>query len=326
MPFLAQSLDPFYVQRQFDLQLTAETSGVDFARLCAIRVVRYKPERRCLFEFDVVTHRCQTGIEKETFVGKARAKGLDRLTYRVVKSLWQSGFSDTSRDGISVPEPIGMIPDLHMWLQRKIPGTTVTRTLMGGCGVAIARRIAVVANKLHQSGIEVNRTHSISDEIRILHERLESVAQTNPRLENRLHKVLEACSTLAAGIPPPLPTGIHRDFYADQILQNDSRLFILDLDLYTRGDPALDIGNFIGHITEFSLRKYGHADALKDRETAIENRFVELSGEPARVRVRTYALLTLVRHVSLSTQFPERHPFTGAILELCERRLANLVV
>jgi hypothetical protein len=59
-----------------------------------------------------------------------------------------------------------------------------------------------------------------------------------------------------------------------------------------------------------------------DRERALEDRFVELAGEGARSAVRTYATLTVARHVYLSTTFPERRPFTRALLELCEDRLA----
>src|SRR5437773_3836244 len=31
-------------------------------------------------------------------------------------------------------------------------------------------------------------------------------------------------------------------------------VWLLDFDLYCQGDPALDIGNFVGHLTEQSLR------------------------------------------------------------------------
>jgi hypothetical protein len=37
--------------------------------------------------------------------------------------------------------------------------------------------------------------------------------------------------------------------------------------------------------------------------------------------VRAYAALTLVRHIAISTLFPERRPFTGRLLELSEERV-----
>lgn len=47
------------------------------------------------------------------------------------------------------------------------------------------------------------------------------------------------------------------------------------------------------------------------------------AGEPVRPAVRAYTLLTLARHVYLSTLFPERQPFTARLLELCEERLGG---
>src|SRR5262249_37339398 len=68
------------------------------------------------------------------------------------------------------------------------------------------------------------------------------------------------------------------------------------------------------------LRTLGDPAALTDRELALEERFVELAGvTPAAVRM--YATLTLLRHIYLSTQFPERRAFTQPLIELCEERL-----
>ena len=84
----------------------------------------------------------------------------------------------------------------------------------------------------------------------------------------------------------------------------------------------MDIGNFLGHITEQSLRTLGSPDALLEVEQAMEDRFVELSGEATRPRVQAYKTFTIARHIYLSTQFPERRPFTERLLELCEERLS----
>ena len=63
------------------------------------------------------------------------------------------------------------------------------------------------------------------------------------------------------------------------------------------------------------------AGALADREKAMEDRFVELSGEATRPAVRAYATLTLVRHIYLGSLFPERVGLTERLVQLCEERL-----
>jgi thiamine kinase-like enzyme len=119
--------------------------------------------------------------------------------------------------------------------------------------------------------------------------------------------------------------GIHRDFYPDQVLVGGEHLYLLDFDLYCEGDPALDIGNFVGHMREYGLRTTGSPDAFKEHEQAMVERFVQLSSEATRQRIEVYSLLTLARHVYLSTQFPERQSHTESLLGLCEEELDILL-
>jgi aminoglycoside phosphotransferase (APT) family kinase protein len=129
----------------------------------------------------------------------------------------------------------------------------------------------------------------------------------------------------AEKVSAPQICGIHRDFYPDQVLIDGSRIYLLDLDLYTNGDPGLDVGNFNGHLIEHSMRLLGHPNALLQQQTALIDRFVALSGEAGRSSIEVYTSLTLVRHIYLSTQFPARRSFTEPILEYCEHILHHLI-
>jgi hypothetical protein len=323
MPTLAPALDPGEAQQQFGHGLPRLSGENGVVNLRAIRVTRYKPLRRCIIEYDVATERPDAPSETATLIGKVRVKRSGKSGLELMEKAWNAGFSADSRDGISVPEPIGLIESFHMWLQRKVSGRTATELLAEPNGKMLAQKIAEAAHKLHLSGIPPKRSHSLADELRILHERLPAVAQENPRWERRITRLLEACERLAVTLPEPIPQGIHRDFYADQVIVDGPRLYLIDFDLYCSGDPALDIGNFMAHITEQSLRCYGDPSVLQDSERALEERFLELAGQSMRLAVRTYATLTLVRHIHLSTLFPERRHLTGQILELCEERLCH---
>ncbi len=327
MPFLARALDPDQA-RQHLARCFAERSAKHatkevLLRLCAIRITRWKPERRCLIEYDVEVEAPGASVQSLTLIGKVRAKGLDKTTYAVQTSLWRGAFGVRCEDDICVPEPVGTILEFHMWLQAKEPGVAATELLLKPDGAALARRIAEAACKLHQANVSASRRHTMADELRILHERLALVAQAKPAWDERLRRLLAACDRLGATVPEPAPRGIHRDFYPAQVIVNGPRLCLVDFDLYCQGDPALDIGNFLGHLTEQSLRTFHDAGALADRENALAERFVELAGEATRAAVRAYATLTLARHIHISTLFPERRPFTSRLLELCEERLAD---
>lgn len=318
MPFLAQALHPEIVQQQLD-QLFMWQDDLHQTQLQAIRVIRYKPGRRCLIEYDLAIDNSVV-----TLIGKARAKGLDRCSYQLLQLLWNNGFDAESRDRISVPKPIGVIPQFQMWLQRKVIGTVATDLLPQSDGTALSQQIAQAAYKLHQANIVPQRSHTIADELQILCDRLLKVTQLYPQWHKRIVELLTACDRLGAVISKPETTGIHRDFYPDQVLVARDRIYLLDLDLYCIGDPNLDIGNFIAHITEQSLRTLGNAEALIDREEAAIAGFICLCGAATREAIQVYKTLTLVRHIYISTLFPERQPFTETLLELCEQRLNSV--
>jgi hypothetical protein len=286
-------------------------------------VVRHKPGRRCLIEYDMEVRRPSAPPEALALIGKARAKGLDRASFALLDALWRAGFDAASADGVSVPEPIGVVPAFQMWLQRKVPGVVATDLLAGPGGAELAGRVAEAAHKLHRVDVAPSRRHTIADELGILHARLALVAEERPHWAGRIERILTACDRLGKSIPEPRLCGIHRDFYADQVVVDGLRLYLLDLDLYCAGDPALDIGNFAGHLIEQGLRALGAPGALRECVAALEARYAALAGNAARPAIDAYTTLTLARHIAISRRIAERRPFTPALIELCERRLAG---
>jgi thiamine kinase-like enzyme len=262
-----------------------------------------------------------------------------------------------------VPEPLGVIPDWNMGLQRQVPGIPATEVLPTDTGIPLAARIAALAHKLHHTPIPTTKTHTLADELRILHERLPLVADQYPHLRSRLTTLLQNCDTLATSQQTQLCTHapthprsnvpthprtnvpthqrpytlIHRDFYPDQILVDNDRLWLVDLDLCCQGDPALDIGNFIAHMTEQSLRQMGESSAMTKQEVALREAFIQVytsSSKPGvkasdenylRLTIEYYTVLSLARHIHISTRIASRHHLTEKILSLCETRLQKFM-
>ena len=208
-----------------------------------------------------------------------------------------------------------------MTLQAKVLGTPATELLVGADGIALSCRIAQALVKLHRSGVVPTRTHTIDDEMSILRQRLADAAAARPELARRIEALRIACEEVASSLPLPAQLiGTHRDFYADQVLVASDRLYLLDFDLFCLGDPALDAGNFIAHLTELALRTLNNAIALAAHERAFEDEFCALHGRDMHNSIRGYATLTLARHVWISHNIAQRRPWTQQILALCERR------
>src|SRR5207249_2496612 len=79
MPWLMAVLDPAKAMEH--LRSACSRFVDDDAELCAIRVTRHKPGRRCAVEYDFESkYAAPSQIHKFTLLGKVRAKGLDKRT------------------------------------------------------------------------------------------------------------------------------------------------------------------------------------------------------------------------------------------------------
>ena len=313
MPFLTAALDLQRVAAPI-----ARALGDATLRIKSARIVHHKPARRALVEYAVQDSRGSSFA----VLGKLRARGLDHAALRVQQALHESGFGASARDGVSVPETLGALPDLFLWLQRKAPGVALSKLLGHSGDAALCSRVGYALHKLHATAVETPRRFGAANEVAALADRfLPLVARAHPALDARMDRLAETCCRLASQIPAEPACGIHRDFHLDQVLVDGERLWLLDFDLYCEGHPALDAGNFSAHLTELALRRTGDPGALAHCAVAFEERFLALSGEALRPALEAYTSLALVRHVALSTQYPERRATTGALLALCEERL-----
>jgi thiamine kinase-like enzyme len=320
MPFLQDALHPqrALVKLRECLRKYANAKHID---LLGIRVIRHKPRRRCVVEYDISLQSASGNEQLLTFVGKARARGLDESGARHLFALRRAGFDDYSSDGISVPEPFGVIPEFQMWLQRKVTGVPAVTLLTGKQDLHLAEQIGRAIHKLQHAGVIPDRQHTLKNELDTLRRCLAIVSASKPEWHVRLQRIMAACERLAKTLAHDFVVPAHRDFYHDQLVIQGERLYLLDLDLFALAPNALDAGNFIAHLTELSLRSTGHANALADCERAVEEGLIRSNSDVSRAAVGAFSNLTLVRHIYISMLFVDRREFTENILELCERRL-----
>ena len=318
IPFLPAALDPSVVQERFRRlpELEARVPGL---LVRSVRVLRHKPGRRCLIEYELAGP--DPTAEPVFVLGKVRARGADLRTHGLARRLMECGFGPQSADGVSIPPPLGVVPELGMWLQARVRGRPSTVLLAGSDGARVSVRLAEALHKLHRAPVSPGRTHTTSDEIAVLRGRLQVMAGERPEWAARLNRVAEACARAASGVEAPAPSLIHRDFYPDQAVVDGERVHIVDLDLCSGGDPALDVGNFVGHVIEQALREHGDPGVFDAPAAALVNRYAERAGRAVAATATVYATLTLARLLGLSVRFPERVATAAALLDLCEQRL-----
>lgn len=318
MGFLSRALEPSFMASRLRPLLT-EHYGAEVA-LNTIRLRRQKPGRRCLIEYTLeATQQAETATR--SWLGKIRNKGLDRKSYTLQHALRKHGFDESSPDAIGVPKTIGVVEELNMWLQEKVPGEVVTKQWDGDAGITLAERVAAAVCKLHQAPLLTQHRHTLDDELTILRRRLHAVVKEYPLWRQRIEQMLRGCERLAMTLVSSPLCGIHRDFYPDQVLLDGVRLYLLDLDLYCCGDPALDIGNFVAHMMEYGLRSRGDIEIFTPQQQALKQYYLRLNADVSPATIQGYITLSLARHIAISTEIPERRGCTGALLEHCEQRL-----
>ncbi|MEZ6049903.1 MAG: phosphotransferase [Planctomycetaceae bacterium] len=126
MPMLSEALDAQAMTAQLRAASPTLSDELGDFEVESIRIVKHKPGRRCLIEYELSSSRRSRIARRRSILGKVRAKGLDRHSYGIQRALWDVGFDDLANDGISVPRTLGIIPDLHMWLQEKVTRRVVT--------------------------------------------------------------------------------------------------------------------------------------------------------------------------------------------------------
>lgn len=280
---------------------------------------RIKAGRRALVGYRLSDAGGNRAIEA---FGKIRVKGCDHRTWRLNQHI-HDALSSRGPGVLRIPRPLGIVEELDMWLQEKVTGHDGWSALRLQ-GQEVATLVARALHEFHCLDIPGERTHLPADELAILEKRLRHFASVSPDLKQRAQAVLDGCRRLVEGLVDRPTTLIHRDFYPDQVLVRDGEVILLDLDLAARGDAALDMGNFIAHIQEYDLRKLGdprRRDALSHAMVAVYENSGTDTGYAQAVDI--YRVLTLARHIDISTGFEDRRRFTTDILEFTEFELNN---
>lgn len=323
LPTVPLALNSSYITNQFQRMDTICQPHESF-HLKSIEIIRYKFGKRCLIEY-TCDLKGENTFRTVGVIGKIRTKRSGKKDYRLQDKLWKHGFSKENSDGISVAFPLGQLKKANMWLQEKLIGRNLNDLLSNPDSINIMPDVARAAHKIHISKMSSQRKHTLLDEINILKDRFQILCKEYPHLEKKLNFLLEKAQAISCGLIDRQLRPVHRDFYPEQIIVGSmpGEIYIVDFDLFCMGDPAIDIGNFIGHLTEYSLRKYGDGLALKHYEEVVLESFVTLAGSSERDPVKVYALLTLMRHIYLCTLFPNRHPFMLEIIDLCEQKIVE---
>lgn len=165
-----------------------------------------------------------------------------------LQELERSGFHTRAADAITIPHPIAYAPEGIIWLEAvfdpSLHDVIGEEAFVSGCGAA-----ARTLNKLKTAPLENLVPYTLEEELLLLRQTGAEIAQIYPVLAERLQEVLALVLQNAPAARQNRPAPVHRDFYDKQLLIGAARTTLIDADTLALSDPALDVGNFLAHLT-----------------------------------------------------------------------------
>lgn len=309
---LKRALDP--VEMAHELAACSADQSTDCPE---ITLLRHKPGRRALFRYRLA----QPEGQKKDVLGKFRPKGPDTRTAKLHGALRAAGLDGTQPHRVGIPQARGSLPDLHMWFQDLAPGRPVAEFLFPGASTTPARQAGAALAHLHATPPATDRIWTMAEEVEVLERALSCARARLPDHAMDLGTISDGLRQGALSLEPAPTVGLHRDYYQDQLLIDGSRSWIIDLDLYARGDAAIDIGNFLAHLDELGLRVHGDASVLDAHSEAFLAGYRDIRRCPEPERLTLLRRLSLARHIQLSGKIAGRGHTTLPLIELCRSYL-----
>lgn len=324
LPALDRAFDPAVAEAAIrNLLSSSEARGL--GSISEIQLLRHRRGRRCVLSFLFDGHGSVEAGDPSCFVGKIRSKGVNRRSDGIARALRERGFSETGSYAFTVAEPMGVVSELDMTLQRFYAGPRMTELVaLGTKSRSRFEALGAALAELHAEGVTTDRRHTVGNELAILEERLPRVGFQVPKLSERIQRLVAAAHLVAQRLVKRPVRPIHRDFYSDQVIDASGNLILLDLDLYTMGDPALDVGNFVAHLREQGLRRSGDEHAYARVESAFVNGYLAGAADTSRVDIEIWTHLSLLRHIEISWRIDVRRSGLANIVGCCERSMREL--
>jgi tRNA A-37 threonylcarbamoyl transferase component Bud32 len=263
LPALAQVLNTGLM-----LRLLSELAGLKPADReglrCTTEVLSHKLGKRCTLR-STLTRSDEVGqpVTLVSVIGKIYAKqALAEEMYRRAEALRDGPFRDSAP--LCIPAPIMLQRTLGLILQENVHGDHLRNYLSAENADTLALAGQWLANFHAAAPVTGLKTTTSRGELQRANRWSESIASHFSAADlcvQRLDRTQRGLTRLASTMSAYEPVMIHKDFSHDNILWDGQRLWGLDFDEISIGDPALDVGHFIAQLEALDAPVTGQAAA-----------------------------------------------------------------
>ena len=305
LPTLGRASDPAVVGRVARDRLALDSDPV-------VELVRYPRQGACVLRYDFsASDQASSARPGLSLYGKVYGGAAGLVVEGFLAALARARARDLPVPAATFPTPVLVEPSMRLLVTSEIPGQPLVRRLEAALGsgesrdareslepgfVASGRALA----GLHQSDATTAPVHPVGAELADLDRQLRLVASIWPRLAAPLRR---HANLLAEEVPSTGEVVLsHGDFTPSQVLIDDERCGVVDLDGLCWADPALDIGRFLAQLDLIVMKACGEGgrSIAADLGDSFLRGYQEASdgaGEPAGTwsRVAFYRRASLLR-------------------------------
>jgi hypothetical protein len=282
----------------------------DSSRAISIRMLAYRLGRRCTISYG----RNDGNTElPQRIIAKAVKGAAQSDQWQNLPNLEQAGFSRGSEDRLTVPHLLGIDEKHDTYFMEFVDGISLHDLIGKSEFIDGCRAAGRILKKLHLCQLKVMHAYTYRDEIRGLIAKFMVAGELFPQLMNGFSRAIEELERHSGNVDGAPSALIHRDFYDKQVLYATDRVTLLDCDGATMGDPALDYGNFMAHLTLRMRQTPEHAALIE----AARQGFAESYGandDEFLARACWWKSSALTRLASLYSLRPRWRRLTPALL------------
>ena len=254
LPYLARALEPREV---VSLLSEGGAEAKQARRLPKIEVLRYRCHRRCVLRY---TLEAPDGSGPQEVIGKVYDSGSLAVEMAQVQNVLHA---QAAACGLIIPKPLKVIEEWGLLLMERVPGTSMRpRVKQGRATQQLTEVIGLAAAalaSLHRLRFESQEVQSLQTRLEKLHRRAALLHLVAPLLAQEVEALLQQIARLGAHSTTVAPSFVHGDFNPDQLLMDKGRISVVDFDWASLGDPAIDVGNFMGNLHNKAVVKVDNA-------------------------------------------------------------------
>ena len=273
LPILQIALNPGVMSRNLEPILNAVNGASGHREVAHANLVAYKQGNRGLIRYDL-SGGAGSGevVLGKLFPDPGRAARVEQI----MRWLWEDVFSNN--DSLTVPQPLGCVPELAMLLFRPLPGQPLDSALSqgGGANKELIQLCARWLAALHRSSTALDRRFNLAVEAVNLEAWAALIAHRYtdfaPASQVLFHALRERSTDLRLEANAP----IHKDFHYQHVFVNGT-LGVIDFDEIRWGDQNCDVAHFCAHLNLLSCRARG-GEGFEGLEDLFLSSYAEYSG------------------------------------------------